>query len=414
VTIEVRPLLVDQPDPVAAFDLMSEVDLKAFAEEADPAHVAVERAVFETDRAWLAWDGKEAVGCAAAYSLDVSVPGGTVATGGVTWVGVLPTHRRQGAMRQLLAGIHTSMHETGREPIAALWASQPPIYGRFGYGLATQCLSVVIPRVHGSMTRAPRDPSLRLRLVEPATDRELTQPVYDALRARRPGIPALDERWHARNVADPQSQREGASPLTTVVVESDEGVQGFARYSFKHNWSAGYADGVVNVRRLMAVSPAAEAELWRYLIDFDLAGTVDAWNTTADSPIGVWLDQPRHSKRQLHDALYVKLIDLPAALSARTYADDIDLVLEVNDAHCPWNEGRWRLAGDGTGATCTRTADPVDLSLGVTELGAVYLGGPTLDAMGAAGWVDETSPGSLRQASRAFAHPTAPWSPFVF
>ena len=413
-TIDLRPLLDDEPDPAAAFDLISKVDLHAFAEEAEPEHFAVERAVFECDRAILAWDGSDPVACAAAYSLELSIPGGTLPVGGVTWIGVSPTHRRRGIMTQLLDNLHQSMHEAGREPVAALWASQPPIYGRFGYGLATHCLSVVVQRAYGSLSRAPQDGSLSLRMLEPEADREFAQPIYDAIRARRPGMPALNEHWHASNTADVKADREGASPLRTVLVEGTDGVRGFARYAFKHDWSAGYANGVINVRTLMAVDPAAEAELWRHLIDFDLSGSVDVWNLPSDTPLQWWLDQPRHSKRQLHDSLYVRLVDVGDALTARTYAAPIDVVLDVSDKHCPWNAGRWTLAADAAGATCVPTTDAADLSLDVSMLGAAYLGGTSLDALGTAAWVTEQTPGALHHASLAFSHPTAPWSPFVF
>jgi predicted acetyltransferase len=414
VTIETRPLMLDRPDPDLAFQLLVDVDHQAFLEEATPEHLLLEKALLEFDRAFLAWEGSEPIGCSATYSMNFSIPGGEVPAAGVTWVGVLPTHRRRGAMSQLLNATHQEIHDSGREPIAALWASQPPIYGRFGYGLAAPSLSVVIPSAHGSLSRAPKNPDLTMCLLSPAQDQSTTAIVYSKLREERPGMPIVDDRWHASIVSDPKGDREGASALQTVVVEDDQGPLGYARYAIKHNWASGYADGQVNVRQLIATDAAAEAELWRYLIEDDLVSSVDAWNLPSDTPLQRWLDQPRHVKRQLHDSLYVRLVDVPAALAARTYSLPIDLVIEVEDKHCPWNDGRWRLQGDESGARCSASSDPADLSVDVAMLGAVYLGGTSFNDLSAAGWIPSRSSHVVRQASQAFAHHPAPWSPFVF
>lgn len=413
-TIDVRPLLEGDIDADDAFALILKVDLSAFDETAPAEAMDNIRARLELDRSLIAWDGTEAVGCSSVFSFVLSVPGGSLPVGGVTWVGVKPSHRRQGAMRGLLDLTHTTMYQAGREPVAALWASQPGIYGRFGYGLASQCLSVVVQRAQGSLSRAPHDPTLRLRMIEPALDRADTQAVYDTVRALRPGMPTLTADWHTGTVLDPKDERDGAGPLWTVVVESAEGVRGYARYAFKHDWSSGYADGTVMVRQIMATDPAAEAALWRFLIDFDLSGRVDAWNLPSDCPLPWWLDEPRHNKRQPHDQLYVRLIDVASALSGRGYASPVDVVVQLDDVHCPWNAGRWRLSADPDGATCTKTSDEPDLTMDVAMLGAAYLGGTTLDSLGAAGWVEERTPGALQVTSTAFSHRRAPWSPFVF
>ncbi len=412
-TIEVRPVLGEGLSEDDAFELMLKSDSEAFDETAPDEVLGNVRALLELDRSYIAWDGKEAVGCGSIFSLDMSVPGGNALCAGVTWIGVKPSHRRLGGMRAMMNALHDETREAGREPIAGLWAAQPPLYGRFGYGWATSILTLTVERVHGSLSRAPSDPSLRTRMVEPPEDRQDTQGVYDAVRARRPGMPELTEVWHTRNSFDAKEGRDGG-PLRTIVVEDDAGVRGYARYRFKHEWSAGYGDGTINVRELMAQDPAAEAALWRYLIDFDLSGRVEVWNLPIDTPVQLWFDQPRHHKQRRGDALYIKLIDVADALSRRTYAAPADVVLEVADETSPWNAGRWRMSVDQSGCAYTKTTDAADLTLDVSALGAAYLGGTTLDSFGAAGWIDEHTPGALHQLSTAFVHPTAPWSPFVF
>ena len=413
-TIEVRPLLDDAPDADAAFELLVKVDVASFAEDAEMDELKTERGVSELDRAILAWDGDEPVGCASIYSMQMSVPGGTVPCAGVTWVGVLPTHRRRGVMTAMLDHMHSSIRAAGNEPLAGLWASQPPIYPRFGYGLASRHLWVTIQRAHGSISTAPIDPNLRTRLVAPADDAPFTMPVYAQLMQVRPAMTALTDSWQARLVDDPKSEREGASSLRTVLVEDDNAVRGYARYAFKHEWKDGFGDGIVRVNKLMATDPAAEAALWRYLIDFELSGQVDVWNLPVDSPISHWLDQPRHHKRQVGDALYLKFMDLPTAFATRTFSEPLDFVADVTDESSPWNAGRWRIEGDESGARCTRSKDSPDIELTSSRLASVFLGGTDLGELALAGLVGEQSKGAVKHVARGLNHSPAPWSPFVF
>jgi predicted acetyltransferase len=341
------------------------------------------------------------------------VPGGSLPAAGVSWVGVLPTHRRRGVLTALMEHQLASLHEAGREPVAVLWASEPQIYGRYGYGLASRFCSVTVGRSASALLPdAPSDAGLRLRLV-PADDWKLTAGVHDTLAARRPGMFGRDERWWRRVVRDLPAMREGRSELRCVVAEDDGGVRGYARYSTKQSYGDDFGQGKVSVREMLAVDPAALATLYRYLFDLDLMGTTEVWNVPVDDPLLHWLQNPRRAKPELGDALYVRLVDLPAALSARTYATDVDVVLDVVDERCPWNAGRWRLSGGTAGASCTRTDDDADLILDVRELGAAYLGGTSLVELAGTGRVTG-SEAVLRAATAAFGHSPAPWVPVVF
>lgn len=413
-TIDIRPLLDGFDEREDAVRALLDVDESAFGEAVGKVGMdSPQMAVLEDDRTLLAWDAGQVVGASSAYSLDMSVPGGSVPVAGVTWVGVRPTHRRRGVMRSMLDRLHRQAVERG-EPVAALWAAQSPIYQRFGYGVATRLMRTVIPREAGRLYRAPVDDTLQLTMLSPVDDRPLTQPVYDVMAARRPGFPTIDERWHRRLVDDPADQRGGASPLTTVVASDDRGPRGFVRYAVKPRWDDGYPDGTIAVRHLLALDAATSATLWRYLIDYDLAGRVEMWNAPSDDPVQHWLEEPRRGSRQVEDQLYLKVLDVGAALSRRRYACDVDVVLDIRDDDRPDNQGTWRLSGGDSGAWCERTDDLADLSLDVRTLGAVYLGGPTVLDHLSAGWVVEHAPGTAAEASRAFEHHPAPYSPFVF
>jgi predicted acetyltransferase len=391
-----------------------EVDSVAFGTTSPDEHVTLEREMFEPGRSIAAFDGPNPVGIATAYSFDLSVPGAMLPAAGISWVGVLPTHRRRGVLRALMTHQLHDIHERGREPLAILWASEPPIYGRFGYGLASRAYALSVVRSPDALRAdAPTDPTLRLRLV-PADDWKITADVYAQVAQLRPGLPARDERWWGKAVGDLPSMREGRSALRCVVVEDDTGVRGYARYSTKQDWTPGRPNGKVRVREVTAVDTAASAQLFRFLFDQDLMGKVEVWNLPVDDPLLLWLANIRSATPRLFDGLYVRLVDVPAALRSRTYARPVDVVLEVTDPVCPWNDRRWQLIVDGDQVTCEATGARADLSTSVTELGAAYLGGIALRDLGVAGRVTEHTPGALATASAAFQTSPAPWCPFIF
>lgn len=412
--VEIKNYLDGFADREAAIRALAEMDETAFGETfTDEEITSPIFGVMDDDRTFLAWDGTQVVGTSANFSLDVSVPGGSVATAGVTFIGVRPTHRRQGVMSTMLDILHAD-GVSRREPLAALWAADPAIYPRFGYGCATQLLRTEVPCSTGALTGAPVDDSLRFRMLPPAGSLAEIAPIYEGVRASRGGVPLLDERWHARQTWDPSSSRNGASALFDVLVEDDSGVRGFMRYNIKPDWTGAHSNGTLNIYRLMSADPAAHAALWRYALTFDLVSKVSWFNAPADDPIQLWLQQPRHSTRQLEDSLYIRILDLPAALGARTYTTSIDIVLNVTDDRFPDNAGRWRLAGGPEGGTCERTSAPADLSLDVRVLGAAYLGGVSLPTLHLAGWVEQHTPGALVRFDHAFRTPLAPYCPFVF
>lgn len=404
----IRPLVPDE------WPAVLHVDGSAFGAPWDEAVNEADLRTVEWGRWTGAFDGDDLVGTAAIYSFTMSVPGGAQPVAGVTWVGVLPTHRRRGILRSLMAHQLHGLHDQGAEAWAALWASEPAIYGRFGYGAASNRLTLTVQRSDRAVRlEAPRDPGLRLRL-HPVDDWKAVAQVYESFAATRPGVVRRTDAWQERAVLDLPSQREGRSPLLCVVAEDASGIRGYARYGVKSDWSTGTAGGKVHVRELVAADPAAHAELLRYLCDLDLTSVVDLWNVPVDDPAWHWLTDIRRAAPRVSDALYVRLVDLDRALVQRTYTTEVDVVLDVSDDLCPWNAGRWRLQGGPEGATCTRTTDGADVSVPVASLGAAYLGGPTLLELARAGLAREERAGALAATGRAFAHDPAPWTAFVF
>ncbi|MEV0220215.1 GNAT family N-acetyltransferase [Streptomyces sp. NPDC050704] len=381
-----------------------------------PEERALWKDLTEPDRFIGAWDGDECVGTAGAFSFRVTVPGGAaVKAGGVTMVSVASTHRRRGVLTSMMRRQLDDVRSWG-EPLAVLTASEPVIYGRFGYGVATQQLRAEIDTSRVRLTVPAGTDDVRLRLVEPGAEAVLAacEAVYARKVAARPGMLERRPGWERLPVLDPESDRKGASALQCLLAERDGEVVGYARYFNKQEWDAAGPKGTIELRDLEALDPAAYAALWRLLFDIDLTSTITTYNRPVDDAFQHLVTDVRRCTIGVRDSLHLRLVDVGAALEARTYQTPLDVVFEIEDAFCPWNEGRWRLTGDAKGASCERTADAADLALSVRELGAAYLGGASLVSLAEAGRVRELHQGALAEASLGFSSIVAPWLPHGF
>ncbi|MFI6852920.1 GNAT family N-acetyltransferase [Streptomyces sp. NPDC050416] len=371
----------------------------------------------ECDRSLGVWDGDACVGTAGAFSFRLTVPGGaSVPAAGVTMVSVAATHRRRGVLTSMMRRQLDDVRAWG-EPLAVLTASEPAIYGRFGYGAATFQLNAEIDTSRVRLASLPAGTDdVRLRYADPAEVVDACEAVYAQLVPSRPGMLARRPGWERLGVLDPESGRDGASPLQCVLAERDGETVGYARYRVKPDWGTAGPNGSVTVENSAALDPAADAALLRFLFGIDLTSTLVMRGRPVDDAWQYLVSDIRRCRPRLRDSLYVRPVEVGAALEARTYQTPVDVVFEVEDAFCPWNAGRWRLSGDAKGASCERTADAADVALSVRELGAAYLGGVSLGALGAAGRVREVRPGALAEASSAFGSGggAAPWLPHGF
>ena len=406
VTFALRTLTADDLEAVSGV-LEYAFGGPPFAEQSEDRDV--EFGVVDPARFYAAYDGAEPVVTGGSFGFQMTVPGRRLPVAGVTWVGVLPSHRRRGLLTALMQRMLTDLHEAG-EAVAALWASQGAIYQRFGYGPASWHASLTVPS-RAAFTVPVQ--ATGLRLVTPTAD--CLQAAYDAAAATRGGWFDRDEAWWAFRLHDPASRRSGASALRCVVADGVGGVAGYALYRTKPSWGGSGPSGEVQVRELVAADPAVRAQLWRYLLDIDLMSTVSAPMGPVDEPLLHLLAEPRSASPVLSDNLWVRLVDVPAALAGRCYASEVDVVLEVTDDTCPWNAGRFRLTGGPAGATCTATTDQPELRVRAADLGAAYLGGTSLLARAGAGHVVELRAGALAEASLAFGWtgPSA-YCPIVF
>ena len=368
----------------------------------------------EVDRSLGAWEGDECVGTAGAFGFRMTVPGGAeVAAAGVTMVSVAATHRRRGVLTSMMRRQLDDVRSWG-EPLAVLTASEPAIYGRFGYGAATFQINAEIDTNRVRLSVPDGTDDVRLRYAAPADVLDACEAVYARLVPTRPGMLARRPGWERLGLLDPESEREGASPLQCVIARRDGEVTGYARFRVRPAWGNEGPGGTVVVEDLAGLDPATDAALWRFLFGIDLTSVLTARGRPVDEAWQHQVSDIRRCRPVLRDALYVRLVDVGAAMTARTYQTPVDVVFEVEDAFCPWNAGRWRLTGDAKGASCERTSDAADLALTVRELGAAYLGGVSLASLGAAGRVREVRPGTLAEASLGFGSDVAPWLPHGF
>ena len=358
------------------------------------------RLLFEPDRSLAAFEDGQIVGCTTSYTLDMTVPGGTIPIGAVAQVSVQATHRRRGINTRLMRRQLSDMRERG-DPIAVLQASESIIYGRYGYGMSSFEHTLEIDRAHGAYAN-PHSPLGRLRYIDQAEAEEIFPDVYERARLGRNGMVNRPPSWWAFRFAQPGLTAAGGNPFSWFVkYEVDGRVDGYLRYR---------VDGdTMDVMELMAATDDAYASLWRFCLDMDLAAYVRAPRRAVDEPLLWMLADPRRLRQTSTDASWLRLVDVSGALAGRTYASEGSLVLQVRDPFCEWNDGRLRLDGGAEGAVCTATGLEPDLTLSAADLGAAYLGGVRLRTLQHAGRVEEHTVGALARADAMFATARQPW-----
>ncbi|MFE7133798.1 GNAT family N-acetyltransferase [Streptomyces sp. NPDC057638] len=383
------------------------------------AEMAINKRIIDFERTLAAFDGDRMVATASSARVEMTVPAGSAPVAAVADIGVRHGWRRRGLMTALMRRQLDDLRERG-ESVAALYASQAGIYGRYGYGQAGAEQTLTIPTATARLQpRIPRDPSLRVTYSEIANDPEgqaAVREVYAALVAERPGLfPRHDGWWHQVFV-DPEHRRGPCAEKFLLLVRDEHGPRGYALFAVGNSWNGELPDNTATVHELFARDAAAHAEIWEELLTRDLVARVEYVRRPADDPVLGILADPRLVRSVRREGLWVRLVDVPGALTARGYAAPVDVTFEVTDDFAPWNAGVWRLTADADGARCVRSGSPAELTLPVDVLGGAYLGGrgAALTSAVAAGLVTEDRPGAVRRLALALAWDPAPWCPHEF
>jgi predicted acetyltransferase len=400
VPIEFRKT-ADEDELVEAFRMIN----VAFGEEVEERDVERARKTMPVDRVHVAVDGGKFVGVAAAYEFSLTIPGGELPAAGVTWVAVLPTHRRQGVATGLMRHQFDNFRERG-EPLAILWSAEAPIYGRFGYGIAAPVHDMNAQKA-GFAFRDDPGPVGSTRLVTRDEAAELFPPIYERVRTARPGmLSRTPVYWYEERLYDGPGP-PGTSQRFFVVFELDGVLEGYATYRLRDKWDDGMPNGAVFVVEALGTSLVATREIWRYLFGIDLRERVECHFLDPALTLYLGVVDPRRLRVKLSDGLWLRFVDLEAALRARSWGSDDALVLDVRDSFCAWNDGRYRTDG-------TKTDAEADLVLTAADLASAYLGGIDIAALATAGRIAERTPGAVARAAAMFRTPLPPFCPEVF
>lgn len=391
---------------------LRQLDDWAFGEVFSDSRWDVASAMLERPRQIGAFCADGLVGHTAAFTMRLTVPGASVPVAGVTWVGVSPGYRRRGVMSSLVNLQIEQLHEGG-EPVAALWAAEPGIYGRFGFGVASRTVEVTVER--GTVLHAPSASGHTLRLGDAAELLDACVGVYEQERSVRAGMVTRSQTaWQAAVHEEADRSGERSTLRCVVAVAPDGTPDGYVWFRTRTSWQAGVPGGTVEVAEVLATSSSGLRALLDVVLDLDLMSSTHLWSLPVDHPLLTWTQHSRRLAPATRDQLWVRLVRLDEALAARRYSVAIDIVLDVADKTCPWNAGRWQLTADENGAQVQRTSAPADLVLDVRDLGAAYLGDDTLHRSIEAGALTELTPGAALALARAMRADRAPWCAYMF
>jgi predicted acetyltransferase len=409
-SIEIR---VCPPERFVELLKVSEI---GFGEDLPDDMIARIERVADKERWWAPFDGDRVVGTCGVFSMRMTVPGGELPTGGVTFVTVLPSHRRRGLMSGMMRRMIDDCHLRG-EPLAGLWAAEGAIYQRFGFGMATASVNLEADvRAIRYNRDWPREGSCRLLPVGKGLD--LVAPVYDAARAGRAGFFARTPDWWVGILPFVDKDARGGEARRLVVYETDSGPEAYAVYKTKPDWSVRGPGGTITVEEAVGSTARGTREIWRYLLEVDLIRTLRTTRLPADHPLFALVSEPRRLGATMGDGIWLRIVEVVSALEGRKYGIEGRatgrLTLELRDEYCPWNDGRWTIEADEGQARVSRTDSEADVSLDANDLASLFMGASTATALAAAGRVVELRPGGLSAADRFFATALKPWCPQEF
>ena len=387
----------------------------AFLERPDAERIAAEVQPFwDLSRSRAAFDGARVVGTFRSFASELTVPGGgRLPAAAVAAVSVLPTHRRRGILRAMIAAEHDAMRARG-EAVGLLYAAEYPIYGRFGYGPGVAAASWTLDTAGTAFQLEARG---SMELVTPGeASRDAIREVFEAWRMRQAGeIKRRDYRWDFDLGLRETAWGQRWKGLLALHRDAHGTVDGYVRYRPEEKWEQRRPRGVLNVDELHALTDDAYVALWQFLAGSDLVAIVRAESRSPSERLPWLLTNARAAMMsESGDGMWVRLFDVARALEARMYERTGALTLDVIDDEAPGGRVRVHLEAGLDGAGCAATTRSPDLTIDVAALSAAYLGGTRLrNAALAHGW-EEHRTGALDEADALFATLDAPWCSTFF
>ncbi len=356
------------------------------------------RLVFTPDRSIMAFDGKNMVGNALSYEMDMYIPGGISKIAAVASVSVQATHRRKGINRSIMKYQLEDIHSR-QEPLAVLQASESIIYGRYGYGMASFESNLEIEKTRSAYA-IDQVSEGQPYFIEESEAREIFPQIYAKAIENRVGMVSRKENWWEFRFREPGLK--GGDPKSWFIKYQKDGINdGYLRYTID--------DTELNIIELMASSHDAYSSLWRLCLDMDLVDIIKAEHRPVDEELKWMLADPRRLVEHSCDRYWVRLVDVKKALSQRSYSIDGSLILEVKDSFLPWNQEVVELRSESGESSCATSNRNPDIVLSAGDLGAVYLGGINFSALLAAGRIEEVTKGSVTKANLMFSTTRNPW-----
>jgi predicted acetyltransferase len=310
---------------------------------------------------------------------------------------------------------HFARSRARGEAVSTLFAAEPAIYQRFGYGLAARDLRMKLGR-KPELREVPGSDDLTVTLETASLDAQGAIVRDFQAGYMRPGSNAtIPDSQLASLFLDTESSREGAEPLRFATVRDGETVLAWATFRRKGDWEESEPNGTVKVTAWGATTAAATRRLWSVVTDLDLMASTRSWAFAVDDPLVHLLVDERAAKPDVRDNLWVRVLDVKVALEGRRYESDADVVLAIADAKIVENARLWRVRiADGEATVSAAAGSAADLTLGIQELGSAYLGGVRVEALVQAALVTENTAGAATALGRAMASPLAPVSNFMF
>ncbi|MEU0389450.1 GNAT family N-acetyltransferase [Streptomyces chartreusis] len=364
-----------------------------------------------------AFDGGRCVATFRSFDQELTAVGGaTVQADAVSGVTVTATHRRRGLLSRMMARDLAAAKERG-DVVATLIAAEYPIYGRYGFGPATWMSewTVDVPRAGLDARWAGPADGGRVDLVDGEDVRKLGPELHERLRRTQPGVITRDEVWWKLNTGALRFDPAWKLPFFAVYRSASGEVEGMVAYEVDDHWGdAKQPLNTATVKWLLGATPAAERALWRYLCSIDWVVTVKSGWRAPDDLLPFLLPDPRAARiTSLSDWLWVRILDVGRALQARTYEGEGTLVLEVAGVD-GLTGGRYRLDASAAGASCTPTTESAELTLGLVELAALWLGDESAVRLAALDRVQEERAGAARKADALLRTSRRPWCPDMF